>query len=243
MRKEKRRRKGTEGWPSPWRVRRGRCVMVVHRKKYRPWNPQAYRHDIYSPDDRLPEDDLVFFLLDLVPQLDLEDFYASYEVETRGAPPFEPALLVCLLLYAYCLGVYSSRKIARACERNLAFLAIVGDDRPDFRTISDFRKEHGAAFATVFTQVLRLAHEAGLVHLGLWATDGSKFPGNASRHKAMSYGYMKKEEQRLRAEIAALLQQAQQQDEAEDAVLGTRRGDELPEELRFRAQRLAKILE
>src|SRR5881227_1334287 len=209
MRKEKRRRKGTEGGPSPWRVRRGRCVMVVHRKKYRPWNPQAYRHDIYSPDDRLPEEDLVFFLLDLVPQLDLEDFYASYEVETRGAPPFEPALLVCLLLYAYAIGVYSSRKIARACERNLAFLSIVGDDRPDFRTISDFRKEHLRAFADLFDQVLRLAAELGMLGLGNLAFDGSKFKANASRHKAMSYGYMKKERERLRAEVEALLKQAQ----------------------------------
>src|SRR5215207_10561226 len=104
--------------------------MVVHRKKYRAWDPQSYRGQPFSPEGRLPPDDLVFFLLDLMPHLDLEDFYASYEVETRGAPPFEPALLLCLLLYSYSVGVYSSRKIARACERNLAFLAIVGDDPP-----------------------------------------------------------------------------------------------------------------
>src|SRR5437763_15681794 len=149
--------------------------------------------------------------------------------------------MTCLWLYSYCVGVFSSRKIAQACERNLAFLAIVGDDRPDFRTISDFRQIHLDALADLFNQVLKLAHEAGLVQLGAWATDGSKFPGNASRHKAMSYGYMKKEEERLEAEIAELLKQAQQQDEAEDAALGARRGDELPEELRFREQRLAKI--
>jgi len=215
--------------------------MVVHRKKYRPWNPQTYRQDIYSPDGRLPEDDLVFFLLDLVPQLDLEDFYASYEVETRGAPPFEPALLVCLLLYAYCIGIYSSRKIALACERNLAFLAIVGDDRPDFRTISDFRKEHLHRLADLFVQVLRLAAEAGLVRLGNLAFDGSKFTGQASRHKAMSYGYMQKEEARLKEEIEALLRQAEQTDATEEAVHGSRRGDELPAELKRREQRLAVI--
>jgi transposase len=213
------------------------------RKTYRPWNPQAYRHQAHAPCAKLPEGDLVFFLLDVVPQLDLGRIYAPYEDETRGAPPFDPALMVCLLLYAYCVGVYSSRKIATACERNLAFLAIVGDDRPDFRTISDFRKLHLEAFADLFTQVLRLAHEAGLVQLGLWATDGSKVPGNASRHKAMSYGYMTKEVERLRGEIADLLRQAQQHDEAEDAALGARRGDELPDELRFREQRLAKILQ
>jgi transposase len=218
-------------------------MATPRRKKYRPWNPAAYAHQPVTPADRLPDGDLVFFLLDLVPQLDLDPFYASHEVETRGQPPFDPGLLVCLWLYAYAVGVYSSRKIAQACERNLAFLAIVGDDRPDFRTISDFRKEHLERFADLFLQVLRLAHEAGLVQLGLWATDGSKIPGNASRHKAMSYGYMEKEVARLRGEIADLLRQAQQQDEAEDAALGARRGDELPEELRFREQRLAKILE
>jgi transposase len=216
-------------------------MATPRRKKYRPWNPEAYARQDFRPDDRLPDGDLVFFLLDVVPQLDLDPFYASYEVETRGQPPFDPAMLVCLLLYAYSVGLYSSRKIACACERNLAFLAIVGDDRPDFRTLSDFRKEHLALFKDVFAQVLRLAHEAGLVQLGLWATDGSKLLGNASRHKAMSYGYMKKEEERLQAEINDLLKQAQQVDEAEDAALGARRGDELPEELRFREQRLAKI--
>jgi transposase len=217
--------------------------MVVHRKKYRPWDPQAYRQQSFCADGRLPEDDLVFFLLDVIEQLDLEDFYASYEVETRGAPPFEPAMLVCLLLYSYCIGVYSSRKIALACERNLAFLAIVGDDRPDFRTISDFRKEHLERLAGLFVQVLRLAAKAGLVRLGNLSFDGSKFTGQASRHKAMSYGYMVKEEARLKEEIKALLQQAEKTDAEEDAVHGSRRGDELPEELKRREDRLAVIAE
>src|SRR5438105_8715182 len=145
--------------------------------------------------------------------------------------------MTCLWLYSYSVGVFSCRKIATACERNLAFLAIVGDDRPDFRTISDFRKLHLDALADLFNQVLKLAHEAGLVQLGAWATDGSKFPGNASRHKAMSYGYMQKEEERLQAEITELLKQPQQQDEAEDAALGAPRGAELPDEMRFRAER------
>jgi transposase len=211
-------------------------------KTYRPWNPEAYRQQAHTPGAKLPEDDLVFFLLELVPQLDLSPLYAPYEDELRGAPPFDPAMMTCLLLYAYCVGVYSSRKIARACERNLAFLAIVGDDRPDFRTISDFRKLHLKALADLFTQVLRLAREAGLVQLGVLATDGTKVAGNASRHKAMSYGYLCKEVARLRAEIETLLQQAQDQDAAEDAVLGSRRGDELPAELQRREDRLATIL-
>jgi transposase len=216
-------------------------MVTPRRKKYRPWQPAAYALQPFTPADRLPEGDLVFFLLDTVSQLDLDAFYASYEVETRGQPPFDPALLVCLLLYAYCVGVYSSRKIALACERNLAFLAIVGDDRPDFRTISDFRKEHLPLFADTFVQVLQLAAAAGLVRLGNLAFDGSKFQGNASRHKAMSYGYIKQEEQRLRAEIDALLKQAHATDAAEDATLGSRRGDELPAELQRREQRLATI--
>jgi len=213
------------------------------RKTYRPWHPDSYRQQAHSPHSQLPQGDLVFFLLDVIDQLDLSAIYAPYEQQLRGAPPFDPRLMTCLWLYAYSVGLFSSRKIATACERNLAFLAIVGNDRPDFRTISDFRKLHLDALADLFNQVLKLAHAVGLVQLGAWATDGSKFPGNASRHKAMSYGYMKKEEERLKAEIAELLKQAQQTDEAEDAALGSRRGDELPDELAFREQRLAKILE
>jgi transposase len=208
---------------------------------YRPWEPQRYRQEAHSPVAKLPEGDLVFFLLDAVSQLDLRRFYAPYEQETRGAPPFDPAMMVCLLLYAYCVGVFSSRKIALACERNLAFLAIVGQDRPDFRTISDFRKRHLETFKDVFVQVVRLAAEAGLVHLGNVSTDGTKIQGNASRHKAMSYGYMKKEVDRLREDIEALVTQAHPQDEADDAALGSRRGDELPAELARREERLARI--
>jgi len=184
---------------------------------------------------------LVFFLLDTVAKLEVRRFYAPYEDETRGAPPFDPAMMVCLLLYAYCVGVFSSRKIAQACERNLAFIAIVGQERPDFRTISDFRKLHLEAFQDVFVQVLRIAGEAGLVKLGNLSTDGTKIQGNASRHKAMSYGYMHKEVDRLREDIEALLTQAYQQDAQDDAALGSRRGDDLPAELARREARLATI--
>ena len=210
-------------------------------KTYRPWQPQRYRQQAHSPASKLPEGDLVFFLLDVVPKVDVSQFYAPYEQETRGGPPFDPAMMVCLLLYAYCVGVFSSRKIALACERNLAFMAIVGEDRPDFRTISDFRKLHLEAFKAVFVQVVRLAGAAGLVKLGNVATDGTKIQGNASRHKAMSYGYMKKEVDRIREDIEALVTHAYQQDEAEEAALGSRRGDELPAELARREARLAKI--
>src|SRR6266478_5511454 len=223
--------------PDMWRAMRSE----PGGKTYRPWEPQRYRQEAHSPAAKLPEGDGVFFLLDIVPQLDLQRFYAPYEEETRGAPPYDPAMMVCLLLYAYCVGVFSSRKIALACERNLAFVAIVGPDRPDFRTISDFRKLHLEAFKDVFVQVVRLAAEAGLVQLGNVSTDGTKIQGNASRHKAMSYGYMKKEVERLREDMEALVTQAHQQDESDDAALGSRRGDELPAELARREDRLARI--
>ena len=221
----------------PWRV----VMSAGGGKTYRPWKPQCYRQQAHSPASKLPEGDLVFFLLDVVPKLDLSQFYALYEQEARGDPAFDPAMMVCLLLYAYCVGVFSSRKIALACERNLAFMAIVGENRPDFRTISDFRKLHLEAFKAVFVQVVRLAGAAGLVTLGNVSTDGTKIQGNASRHKAMSYGYMQKEVERIREDIEALVTRAYQQDEADDAALGSRRGDELPAELARREARLAQI--
>lgn len=157
-------------------------------KPSRPWNPEPYRHEAQSPEAKLPQDDLVFFLLDTVAHLDLRRFYAVDEAETRGAPPFDPKMMGCLLLYASCVGVFSSRTIAQACERNLAFIAIVGEDRPDFRPISDFRKLHLEAFGNGFVPVLRIAGESGLVKLGNVSTDGTNVQGNASRPKAMRSG-------------------------------------------------------
>ena len=208
-------------------------------KTSRLWTPEHYRHEAQSPEAKLPQADLVFFLLDTVPYLALRRFYAPYEEERRGAPPFAPQMMVCLLLYAYGVGVFASRKIAQACERNLAFLAIVGADRPDFRTISDFRKRPLAALCDVFVEGLRIAGESGLVKLGNVSTDGSKLQGNASRHKAMSYGYRKKEVERIREEIAALVTQAYHQDAEDEAALGSQRGDAWPAALARRADRLA----
>ena len=213
--------------------------MDDRRKNYRPWDAQQSCQEPVSPRDALPKDDLVFFLLDLIPQLDLTPFHQYYAQEMRGQPPFDVTMMVTLLVYAYCVGVCSSRKIAAACERNLAFRAIVGNNPPDFRTISDFRKLHLAALRPLFLEVLRLAGEMGMVKLGNLSTDGTKLGANASRHKAMSYGYMNKQIERLEAEIDQLLKQAEQL----DAALGSRRGDELPEELKRREERLAKIRE
>jgi transposase len=222
---------------------RGNQVMDDHRKNYRLWDAEQNCHGAVSPRGALPEDDLVFFLIDLIPQIDLTPFHQYYARELRGQPPFDVTMMVTLLVYAYSVGVCSSRKIAAACERNLAFRAIVGNDPPDFRTISDFRKIHSAAFRPLFLEVLRLAGELGMVKLGNLSTDGTKMGANASRHKAMSYGYMSKEIKRLEAEIDQLLNHAEELDAEQDAALGSRRGDELPDELKRREQRLAKIKE
>jgi len=215
--------------------------MEDRRKNYRAWDARQSSQQPVSPREALPEDDLVFFLLDLIPQLDLSTFHQHYARELRGQPPFDVTMMVTLLVYAYAVGVCSSRKVAAACERNLAFRAVVGDTPPDFRTISDFRKIHQAAFRPLFLEVLRLAGAMGMVKLGNLSTDGTKMAANASRHKAMSYGYMNKDIERLEAEIEQLLTQAEQLDAEQDAALGSRRGDELPDELKRREDRLAKI--
>jgi transposase len=215
--------------------------MDDRSKVFRKWDALQGRQTAVSPAEVLPEDDLVFFLLDLVPRLDLSAFLKFYSTDLRGQPPFDVAMMVTLLVYAYSVGVFSSRKIAAACERNMAFRAIVGRDRPDFRTISNFRLNHLGAIKPLFVDVLRVAGSLGMVRLGNLATDGSKIEANASRHKAMSYGYMLKELQRLEQEVAQLLQQATQVDSEQDAALGSRRGDELPEELKRREDRIRKI--
>jgi transposase len=217
--------------------------MDDRRKNYRVWDASLGSAQRVSPRDVLPQDDLAFFLLDLMPRIDLSAFHLYYAGELRGQPPFDVTMMVTLVVYAYAIGVRSSRKIAAACERNLAFRAIVADDPPDFRTISDFRKIHLEAMAKLFEEVLRLAGALGMVKLGNLSTDGTKMGADASRHKAMSYGYMNKELERLRAEIKAMLQQAEQLDDEQDAALGSRRGDELPDELQRREQRVAKIEE
>ena len=163
-------------------------------------------------------------LLETGPQWDVRRLYAPYEHETRGAPPFDPAMMVCRLRSAYGGGC-SSRTIALACERTLAFLALVGQDRPDVRTISDCRTRHLAAFQDVWVQVVRLAGEAGWVPWGHVATDGTNIQGHASRHKAMRDGERKTAVARLREAIEALVTHAPQQDEPDEAALGSRRGD------------------
>jgi transposase len=211
-------------------------------KTYREWSPnQAYMFPP-SPQDWLPEGDLVYFLLDTVATLDLTPIFAHYERELRGQPPFHPRMMVALLLYCYATGTRSSRKIMRRCQTDVACRIIVGDDIPDFRTISDFRKTHLARLEALFVEVLKLCALAGLTKVGTIALDGTKVKANASRHKAMSYDRMKEEEKRLQEEIARLLAEAEATDATEDAAHGPdRTGDELPEELARRQGRLTKI--
>lgn len=211
-------------------------------KTYRAWHPDQQWLLPPSPREWLPENDLVYFVMDVAKQLDLGAITRVYEQSERGYPPFHPQMMACLLIYGYCIGVRSSRQIAQRCERDAAFRVIVGEDIPDFRTISLFRKTHLEAFAELFVQVLQIAREAGLVKLGHLSLDGTKIKASASRHKAMSYGRMKQEEARLRQEIKDLLAQAEATDQQEDGRYGQEsRGDELPKELSRRQDRLAKI--
>ncbi|NIP22924.1 MAG: IS5/IS1182 family transposase, partial [Phycisphaerae bacterium] len=195
-----------------------------------------------SVHDWLPENNLVYFILDTVNELDISAITQKYEQEKRGYPPYNPRMMVALLFYAYCRGIFSSRKIMQACEERLTFRVIAGDDIPNFRTISDFRKQHLKALEDLFVQVLQLCQKAGLVKLGHIALDGTKVKANASRHKAMSYGRMKQEEKRLKEEIHQLLSEAEAVDQQEDKEYGSdRRGDELPKELARRESRLKRI--
>ena len=213
-------------------------------KTYRPWNPNQQWLLPPSVQQWLPANDLVYFILDTVNELDIFAITVKYEQEERGYPPYHPRMMVALLLYAYCRGVFSSRKIMQACEERLTFRVIVGEDIPNWRTISDFRKLHLKELQQLFVQVLQLCQEAGLVKLGHVALDGTKIKANASRHKAMSYGRMLKEEKRLTEEIQALLAKAEAIDRQEDEQYGSdRRGDELPEELARRESRLKRIRE
>ena len=213
-------------------------------KTYRPWDPDQSWLLPPSPRDWLPEDDLVYFVLDTSRELDISAITRKYEQEERGFPPYHPRMMVALLLYSYTQGVFSSRRIMKRCERDVSWRVLVQDDVPNFRTISDFRKLHLKELERLFVQVLRLCQEAGLVKLGHVALDGTKIKANASRHKAMSYGRMKEEEKRLRKEIRELLKQAESTDAAEDREHGqNHRGDELPAELARRESRLRKIRE
>jgi transposase len=194
--------------------------------------------------DWLPEGHLARFILDLVKELELGRIYARYERDLRGFPPYHPQMMVALLLYGYCVGVPSSRKIERKTYEDVAFRVIAGEEHPDHSRINEFRRVHLEALSGLFVQVLRLCQKAGLVKLGKVALDGTKMKANASKHKAMSYQRMGEEEKRLRARVSELLAEAEKVDAKEDAEFGVgRRGDELPEELQRAETRLKRIRE
>src|SRR6266853_788025 len=211
-------------------------------KSYRPYYPEQ---DLLLPAslrEWLPENHLVYFVSDVVDNLNLTALYEVYGDEPRGQPPYDPRMMTKVLVYGYCVGVFSSRRIERRLAEDVGFRVLAAGNAPNFRTIADFRKLHLATLAELFEEVLEIALEAGALKLGRVALDGIKVKANASKHKAMSYGRMKERKRQLRAEVRELLAQAEAVDAAEDAHYGADRcGDELPAELQRRKSRLKKI--
>jgi transposase len=213
-------------------------------KTYRPYSPDQMFLLPPSLKDWLPENHLVYFVSDVVDQLDLSKIESVYERDDRGQPPYNPRMMTKILVYSYCTGIFSSRKIQKRLIEDVAFRVLAAGNQPDFRTISDFRKIHLEALQGLFEQVLKLALTAGAIKLGRVALDGSKVKANASKHKAMSYKRMKDDEKNLRDEVKQLLTQAKVTDDEEDSRYGKDKvGDELPEELSRRETRLQKIKE
>jgi transposase len=211
-------------------------------KTFREWSLDQALLLPPSVHDFVPAGHLSRFVVTLVTEeLDLAAIVASYKGE-KGQPPYHPAMMVALLLYAYAVGIYSSRRIAKACVERVDFMAIVALDAPDFRTISEFRRRHLAALSALFVQVLKLCARAGLVKLGHVALDGTKIKANASKHKAMSYERMGKREAELQAEVDGWLKAAEAADAAEDKAFGAdKRGDEMPDWVADKQARLAKL--
>lgn len=208
--------------------------------------PERDQPFLLPPDmrDWLPADDLVWLVLDAVEQSDLSAFTAAYRSDGQGRPAYDPALMVALLLFAYCHGVRSSREIERRCQRDIAFRVIAGGHLPDHSTIARFRERHEMALGTVFTEVLRLCAQAGMVRLALLAVDGTKVAADASWSANRTEEQLTAElDAELEAAAKAMLADAAATDAAEDAQHGPARGDELPEALRSRAGRLARLTE
>lgn len=209
---------------------------------FRPYQPDQSLLLPPSPKDWLPEGHLAYFISETVDRLDLSVFYRRYEGDGRRNCPFDPRMMVKILLYGYATGIRSSRKIAKKLHEDVAFRVLAAGNFPAHRTIAEFRQGHLKEFEGLFVQVVQLAQEIGLLKLGRLAIDGSKIKANASKHKAMSYARMKEAEGRLREEIGQLLEQAAAVDAEEDRLYGEEaRGDELPEELQRREDRLAQI--
>jgi transposase len=212
-------------------------------KTFRPYLPEQTLLLPPALEDWLPEGHLARFISDVVEALDLSEIEEVYE-EERGYPPYHPSMMLKVLLYGYCTGTYSSRRLAGLVVDSVACRYLAAGNDPDFRTLNEFRRRHGKALKKLFVQVLHLCRKAGLVKLGRVAVDGTKVKANASKHKAMSYDRMKGKEAELEGEVRRLLEEADRVDEEEDRKYGKdRRGDELPAELARRDSRLKKIRE
>lgn len=212
-------------------------------RTFRPYDPNQFFLLPPSLTEWLPEGHLASFINDVVDQLDLRAIFASYDNKNEcGQPPYHPVMMLKLLVYGYCTGKSSSRKIEMATWEDVAYRVLSANQHPDHDSIAEFRNRHLQVLPGLFLQVLKLCRAAGLVKLGHVALDGTKVKANASKHKAMSYDRMGKAEAQLEKEIAELLAEAATVDKEEDAKYGKgKRGDELPEELQRRESRLAKI--
>ena len=209
---------------------------------YQPYEPDQSHLFPPSPRDWLPEDHLAYFISDTVDALDISAIEAAYRRAGAGTLAYHPRMMLKLLVYSYCTGIFSSRSIARGVEENVALRVLAAGHSPSHRTLCRFRTDHIAAFEDLFAQVVRIAQEAKLVKMGTLAIDGTKLKANASKHKAMSYGRMKEEDAKLAKEIAAITKAATERDTQEDLDLGPDfRGDELPDELARRESRRAAI--
>jgi transposase len=214
-------------------------------KEYKPYNMDQLLLLPPSMRDWLSESHLALFVSDVVEELNLSPIFAEYEKgDGKGSPPYHPLMMVKLLMYAYCDGKFSSRKIEKATYDEVPYRVLSGDQHPDHDTISEFRRRHLDALSNLFNEVLVLCEQAGLIKLGHVSLDGSKIKANASKHKAMSYGRMQEKEKSLEEEVRKLLDEAERIDSEEDKRYGKgRRGDELPKELAHRESRLKKIRE
>jgi transposase len=221
---------------------KGVRVFRIMAKTFRSYVPEQNLLLPPSLREWLPENHLAYFVSDVVDQLDLSAIESVYAEEDRGQPPYHPRMMTKILVYGYCVGVFSSRRIQKRLVEDVAFRVLAAGNQPDFRTLSDFRKLHLRALEELFRQVLRITLETGMMKLGRVALDGSKVKANASKHRAMSYGRMRETEKRLREEVRKLLSQAEAADAEEDTRYGRgRRGDELPAELQRREARIQRI--
>ena len=217
-------------------------MLMKNSTRFRPYLPDQILLLPHDMRDWLDKDDLVYFIMDVLHDLDLTRIYGDYDGTKGGQPPYDPQMMTGLLFYAYCTGTPSSRRIEKATYHSVPFRVLTADQHPDHDTIAEFRRRHLKAMSSLFVEVLRLCKKVGLVKLGHVALDGTKVRANASKHKAMSYGRMEKKARELEEEVARLLEEAETVDAEEDAKYGKgKRGDKLPEELRSRKGRLEKI--